>query len=99
MKDDEILPLLQRTRRATFFTRDSGFYEARNCSANYCVVCLAVGQQEVAVFVRDILRHSELNTQAKRMGKVIRVTQTGIRIWQMSGTDEIRLDWTIAVSG
>ena len=33
MKDDEIIPLLQRTRRVTFFTRDSGFYQPRNCSS------------------------------------------------------------------
>ena len=29
MKDDEIISLLHRIRRVTFFTRDSGFYEAR----------------------------------------------------------------------
>ncbi len=94
MKDDEIIPLLQRTRRVTFFTRDSGFYQPRNCSSNYSVVCLAVGQQEVAVFVRDILRHPQLDTQAKRMGRVIRANQTGIRVWKTSAEHEIHLDWT-----
>ena len=93
MKDDEIIPLLQRTRRVTFFTRDSGFYQPRNCSPNYSVVCLAVGQQEVAVFVRDILRHPQLDTQAKRMGRVIPsqpVRNSGL---EDVAEHEIHLDW------
>lgn len=93
MLDDEIIPLLRRIRRLTFFTRDLRFYEAKSLSANYCLVCLAVGQHEAAVFVRKILRHPSLNTRAKRMGKVIRATHTGIRLWSLSSDEEIEMRW------
>jgi hypothetical protein len=93
MPDKEIIPLLRRIRRVTFFTRDLRFYEAKSRSANYCLVCLAVGQHEAAVFVRKILRHPALNTRAKRMGKVVRATHTGIRLWSLSSGEEMELRW------
>lgn len=93
MLDEEIIALLHRTRSATFFTRDLRFYDARNRARNYCIVCMAVGQHEVAVFVRNVLRHSALNTQAKRTGKVIRATHSGLRYWTVSAPEEITLDW------
>ena len=91
MQDEEIIALLHRTGRVTFLTRDLRFYDARNRSRDYCLVCLAVGQYEVAVFVRKVLRHSALNTQTKRMGKIIRATHTGIRYWPVSAPQEIAL--------
>jgi len=48
MQDEEIIALLRRTRSTTFFTRDLRFYETRNRARDYCIVCLAVGQHEVA---------------------------------------------------
>jgi len=88
----EIIPLLRRLGRTPFFTRDLRFYEAKNRSAKYCIVCLAVGQQEAAVFVPKILRHPALNTHTKRMGKIIRVTHTGIRLGNHARHDEIELE-------
>ena len=93
MLDDEIIPLLRRLRHPTFFTRDLRFYDAKNRSAKYCIVCLAVGQQEAAVFVRKTLRHLALNTHAKRMGKAVRVTHTGVRLWAPTSPAEIELTW------
>ncbi|MFQ5667818.1 MAG: hypothetical protein ACE5I7_15505 [Candidatus Binatia bacterium] len=75
------------------FHRDLGFYQAKSRSANYCLVCLAVRQHEAAVFVRKVLRHPALNTGAKRMGKVVRATHTGIRLWNLSTDEEIELRW------
>jgi hypothetical protein len=93
MHDKEIIPFLHRTRRVTFFTRDLGFFDSKNRSREYCIVTLAVGQHEVAIFVRNVLRHPALNTEAKRMGKVIRATQTGLRLWVLSSDEEIELGW------
>ena len=93
MKDEEIIHLLGQTRRVTFFTRDLGFYEPTNRARSYCIVCLAVGQQEVALFVRRVLRHRLLNTEAKRMGNIIRATHTGLRGWRLSVPHEIELSW------
>jgi len=45
MKDKEIIPLLHGLPPVTFFNRDL-------CHDRYSLVCLAVGQYEVASFVR-----------------------------------------------
>ena len=93
MRDEEIIAFLRRTGQVTFFTRDLRFFDAKNRSPDCCIVCLAVGQYEVAAFVRKILRHPKLGTKAKRMGKIIRATQTDIRFWQMRVEEEGKLRW------
>jgi hypothetical protein len=67
IRDEEIIPFLLEQHRPTFFTRDLGFYDRKLCHLHYCLVCLAVGQYEVAAFVRRLLGHAEFKTQAKRM--------------------------------
>lgn len=93
MKDEEIIPLLHRLRHVTFFTRDLGFYRRDLCHANYCVVCLAVGPYEAASFIRRLLRHPALDTKTKRMGKVLLVAHTGLRLWQLHAIKERELQW------
>ena len=94
LKDEEIIPLLHQLRSVTFFTRDLGFYHRQLCHARYCLVCLAVGQYEAASFIRRLLRHPALRTQANRLGKVIRVTHKGIRIWRLRADREEELTWS-----
>lgn len=93
MKDEEIIPFLHTLRDTTFFTRDMGFYDRKMCHPRYCLVCLAVGKEEVAVFVRRALRHPEVNTKAKRMGAVIRVSHVGFSIWRRNATKEAYINW------
>ena len=52
MLDEEIIPLLHSLRDTTFFSRDMGFADRKLCHPQYCLVCLAVGTDEVAVFAR-----------------------------------------------
>jgi hypothetical protein len=95
MKDEEqVIPLLQSLRQAVLFTRDLGFFERRLCHRKYGIVCLAVGAHEAASFVRRFLRHAAFATKAKRMGKVVRVSETGIRVWYLGDEEEDRVDWT-----
>jgi hypothetical protein len=94
MKDDRVIPFLLEQRRASFFTRDLGFYERKLCHVRYCLVCLAVGPYEVAAFVRRLLRHPEFNTQAKRMGAVIRVSSARLQAWRLDAEQEILLSWS-----
>ena len=68
LQDEEILPFLHQRRRPTFFTRDRGFYRREVCHRRYGIVSLEVVPEEVAIFVRRVLRHPRLNTQAKCMG-------------------------------
>ncbi len=93
MQDDEVVVFLRRVRRATFFTRDGGFYDRRLCHATYCLVYLDVEKQEVALFVRRLLKHCEFDTQAKRMGAVVRLTHAGLWVWRLNAKKESRLDW------
>ena len=93
MKDEEIISLLHQIGPVTFLTRDLGFYHRRLCHANYCLVCLAVGQYEAASFIRRLLRYPALNTRAKRMGKVVQVSHGGIRMWQLHVEEEEELTW------
>lgn len=95
MKDEEIIPFLHRLHLVTFFTRDKGFYQRHVCHAKYCLVCLYVGQYEVASFIRRLLHHPAFNTQSKRMGKVIRVTHIGIQVWQLHTEKEEDMLWHV----
>lgn len=93
MKDREIIPFLHQLSQPTFFTRDDGFYERRLCHTGYCLVYLDVRKEEVATFVRRVLRHRAFKTKAKRMGKVIRASHTGLSVWTLHVEKEERLDW------
>jgi hypothetical protein len=93
MQDEEIIPFLHTLRDATFFTRDLGFSDRKLCHPQYCLVCLVVGKDEVAVFIRRILRQPEVDTKAKRMGVVMRVSRAGIAIWRRNVTKETYIHW------
>jgi len=94
MKDDEIVVFLRRQRNITFFTRDAGFYLPQLRHPHYCLVVMNVGQNEVAMFVRRLLRHTHFDAQAKRMGRVIRVSHAGLALWRLRSQAEIHVDWT-----
>jgi hypothetical protein len=93
MQDDEIIPLLLQQRRPTFITRDAGFYDRNLCHAGYCLVYLAVERTEVAFFARRCLRHSAMNTIAKRLGAVVRVSPTALAIWRREATRQEFVRW------
>jgi hypothetical protein len=89
IKDQQILSFLHQLRRPTFFTRDRGFYDHRLCHPGYCLVWLDIDKREVGDYVRRVLRHPRLNTQAKRMGTVIRVSSVGLHIWRRDSEAEM----------
>lgn len=94
MKDeDEIIPFLLKQNRPTFFTRDDDFYKPRLCHAKYGLIYLAVEKYEVASFVRRLLRHPEFDTQAKRMGAVIRVSSARLSCWRLRINKLMRFEW------
>ena len=93
MKDEEIISLLHELRDVTFFTRDWGFSDRKLCHPRYCLICLVVKKDEVAIFVRRILRHPELGTKAKRMGAIVRVSQAGFSIWRRNAQRETYVNW------
>ena len=93
MKDREILALLHRLHRPTFFTRDEDFYARHLCHARYCLVYLAVAKDKVAPFVRRLLRHREFDTTAKRMGTVVRVSHVDLTVWRFHAEQAVHVAW------
>lgn len=93
MNDDEIIALLLTLRHPTLFTLDCDFWQRGLCHARYSLVPLDVRQSEAAAFVRRVLRHPELNTQAKRMGTVMRVSHAGIAVWRLHAEQVTHHGW------
>ncbi len=93
MQDEEIIPFLHQLRRPTFFTLDDDFYKRKLCHAGYCLVFINAGQYEAASFIRRILRHTKFNTQAKRMGTIMRVSHIGITVWYLHAEEEVFVEW------
>lgn len=93
LQDENIVPFLQHQRCPTFVTLDAGFYDRTLCHSRYCLVYLSVRQIEVASFVRRLLRHPEFNTQAKRMGNVLRLTHTGLSGWRVRQPKQMHFEW------
>ena len=93
IQDDEILPFLRQLRRPTFFTRDADFFKRTLCHGWYCLVYLAVEPSEAGLFARRLLRHREFDTQAKRMGTIIRVAQPGLMVWRLHAEQEANYAW------
>lgn len=93
MKDNELISFLQGLRRPTFFTRDDGFFKPQLCHARYGLIFLDVEKSEAAIFVRRLLKHPEFNTQAKRIGHVIRVSHAGLACWRLHVREELHFKW------
>jgi hypothetical protein len=93
MLDDAIPPLLGELSRPTFFTRDLGFDRRSLCHRSYCLVCLAVGKDEVAATIRRYLRHPRCSTFAQRRGTVARVSHAGIHVWRTRPPTDEMIPW------
>ncbi|MDQ2830915.1 MAG: hypothetical protein M3Y74_17955 [Chloroflexota bacterium] len=94
LSDDAIIVLLHQLPRPTFFTRDDDFHQQALCHLDYCLVYLAVGQYEVASFVRRFLRHLRFATYARRRGIVVRVGSNGLHVWRLHAIGEEENPWT-----
>lgn len=93
MKDPNIVTYLHKLRRSTLFTLDKGFYDRQLCHRGYCLAMLAVRDDHIATYVYRLLRHPSFNTQAKRMGTVIRVSPTGLTVWRLHAETEEQIAW------
>jgi hypothetical protein len=94
MKDDEVIPFLRSLSRPTFLTLDWDYYRRNLCHARFCLVYLDVKRDEAATFIHRLLRHPDFNTQTRRMGKVIRVSQAGLVVWRLHAEQEALIDWS-----
>jgi hypothetical protein len=95
ISDEDILPLLLRLKRPTFFTRDRDFWQQALCHHGYCLVYVDVLEEEgeIAAHVRRFLRHRDFKVSAQRLGKVVHLYQRGIAFYQCSDAKPHRLKW------
>ena len=84
IQDKEIITLLHSLRSSTFFTRDDDFFSRKLCHSGYCLVYLAVKKEEAAVFIRRFLRNKDFNHQKNRLGKVIKISHSGLLVWKVN---------------
>lgn len=94
MKDrNEIIPLLHKLHKPTFFTRDRDFYQFDLRHAGYCLVHLDVTYDEAALYIRRFLRHGSFRAPKQRIGNVVRVHHNGLSYWQVGSERENRINW------
>ena len=93
--DDNILPMLHRLKRPTFFTRDRDFWRRELAHARYCLVFLDIPEHEgqIAEAIRRFLRHPRFDAHAKRMGLVARVHFDGVDFHQPGERKVERVAW------
>jgi len=88
IKDDAIPKLLRKENQPTFVTiNEKDFWRKTPIDNKYCVVCFTLPDSrtnEISQALRELFRHPEFNTKAKRMGKVIRVTDREISYYTFS---------------
>jgi len=82
IKDDGIPQLLRQQNQASFVTiNERDFWRKVEIDDQFCLVCLTLPDsrvKEISQSLRIAFGLPEFNTKAKRMGKVIRVTDEGI---------------------
>jgi hypothetical protein len=81
IKDEAIPSLLRHAVEPTLVTiNESDFWRIAPASPVYCIVCLTLTEvrgAEVSAPLRQMLRHPDFRTKAKRMGKIVRITAAG----------------------
>lgn len=93
-QDADIIPLLHRLGRVTFFTQDEDFFDVSLCHLAYGLVFLDVRADDVAEYVRRFLAHPRFKTKANRMGIVARVHHEGVAFWQRNRLRLQRVGWS-----
>ena len=82
IKDDAIPGILRLQSQPIFITiNEKDFWRKVTIDNQYCIVCFTLPDSrvnEIPETLRSLLRITEFNTKAKRMGKVIRVTDKEI---------------------
>jgi len=95
ISDENILPVLHRLKRPTFFTRDGDFWKPGLRHAGYCLVFLDIPEHEgeIATAIRRFVRHPDFHTHAQRMGKVVRLHHDGVHHWALGKTAREKVAW------
>jgi hypothetical protein len=94
--DDRIPELLRTLNRPTFVTIDEGFWDRRLCDSHYCILYLAIRdnqQSQIPSLIRQVFHLSAFKNKAVRMGKVARISSASIEYWQLGNQSLHVLSW------
>ena len=92
-KDENLIPALHRLPQPTFLSLDRDFYRPALAHSGYCLVWLDVRGRLAAEFIRRFLKHPQFDTQAKRMGHVLRAHALGVHFWRVGDRREHFTPW------
>ena len=85
IKDDAIPELLRQQSQSTFVTiNEKDFWRKVVVDKRYCIICFAMSDarvSEIPQALRALLHRPEFKTKARRMGKIIRVTNKEINYY------------------
>jgi hypothetical protein len=88
IKDDGIPELLRQQSQPTFVTiNERDFWQKVEANARYCIVCFPLPDprvREIPNALRSLFRQPKFRTKARRMGKVIRVTNEDVRFYTIN---------------
>jgi hypothetical protein len=97
--DDDIHRLLHRLHQPRLFTRDLRLFRANVRHPRFCVAVLSVSRDAVAACAVRLLHHPMLRENRQRMGALLNVWETGIRLWRYDERQEHHLDWPVIGHG
>jgi hypothetical protein len=90
---EEILRYLHRQKSVTFFTCDEGFFRKRLTHPTYCIVVVSGFVVDTALYIRRFLFHPLFRTKRHGVGKVMRLSATGIAWWEIASASQQRHPW------
>ena len=92
-QDSEIIPLLLRLKKPTFFTRDFDYFRPQLEHPRYCLVWLNVRADKAAFYVRRFLRHPHFRTHEQRLDRIVRVHVEGVEYWKHGQAERLFIGW------
>jgi hypothetical protein len=101
IKDERVPTVLQSLPRPTFVTIDGWFWDRTRRDPRYCIVYVAVRedeQREVPVLLRRLFRLPDFRTRAARMGKIVRVSRERVVWWQTDDARQHTALWSTSTS-
>ncbi len=93
LQDNEIVVVLHGEKNPTFFTHDHDFYHLHLRHKSVCIVWLNVFVHQIAEYIIKFLKHTQFDTKAKRTGKLIEITTSKIRIWELNAEHSFDIYW------
>ncbi len=96
IKDEAIPALLRSVARPTFVTINvTDFWEKMQSHTRYCIIAVALPKEripEIPDWLRRLFRIAEFKSKQKRMGKIIRLSGSGIKYYESNRKVE-SLSW------